>query len=186
MSAARQIALIFISIISLTLALYSILPLKLLRIVPIISSTISLQFAYDEYAFLSCWMDPTYTAQANTLLPPWFKNWGPWGTNIVVGSFTISLASGMANFLAGREVVEVTVGRYWYMAGVAFAAAHLLIWGQKALGLLAMIRGGEPGGETTVSMGRWLEMHRLRSFAVDLPAMVCFIVAALSVMDVMV
>ena len=72
------------------------------------------------------------------------------------------------------------------MAGVAFAAAHLLIWGQKALGLLAMIRGGEPSGETTVSMGRWLEMHGLRSFAVDLPAMVCFIVAALSVMDVIV
>jgi hypothetical protein len=78
------------------------------------------------------------------------------------------------------------VGRYWYAAGFVFAAAHLLVFGQNALKLLAMIRGGKPSGESTVSMGKWLEMHRLRSFVVDLPAMVCFVIAALSVMDVVV
>jgi hypothetical protein len=181
MSAKFQITFILLSIISLTL-----LPIKLLRLLPVISSTISMQFAYDEYAFLSCWMDTSYTAQANTLLPPWFKNWGPWGTNVVFGSFGLSLASGMANFLTGRERPEAMVGRYWYAAGFVFAAAHLLVFGQKALKLLAMIRGGKPGGESTVSMGKWLEMHRLRSFVVDLPAMVCFVVAALSVMDIVV
>jgi hypothetical protein len=186
MSANLQVTLVLISTISLILTLPFLIPLKLLRLLPIISSTISLQFAYDEYAFFSCWMDPSYTAQANTLLPPWFKNWGPWGTNVVLGSFTLSLASGMANFLTGKEVPEAVVGRYWYAAGFIFAVAHLLVFGQKALKLLAMIRGGEPGGESTVLMGKWLEMHSLRSFAVDLPAMVCFVVATLSVMDVVV
>jgi hypothetical protein len=67
-----------------------------------------------------------------------------------------------------------------------FAAAHLFIFGVKALKLLAMIRGGKPEGESTVSMGKWLEMHLLRSVTVDLPAVICFVVAALSVVDVVV
>jgi hypothetical protein len=34
-------------------------------------------------------------------------------------------------------------------------------------------------------MGRWLEMHRWRSIVVNLPAAVCFVVAAVEVMEVM-
>ena len=75
------------------------------------------------------------------------------------------------------------MGRYWYAAGVGFAAAHLFVWGPTALKLLAMIRRGEPEGKATVSMAKWLEMHRTRSFLVDLPAVVCFVVGLLSVVD---
>jgi hypothetical protein len=186
MSEARQITGIFLSIATLTILLPRLLPLKLLRLSPIISSTISLQFAYDEYTFLSCWMQPSYRPEANALLPAWFTSWGPWGTKVVFGSFTFSLASGLANLFTGRGVEEATVGRYWYAAGFVFAAAHLFIFGVKALKLLAMIRGGKPEGESTVSMGKWLEMHLLRSVTVDLPAVICFVVAALSVVDVVV
>lgn len=183
MSAAVQIVGVFLSIAALTVLLPILLPVKLLRLIPVISSTISLQFAYDEYAFLSRWVQPAYRAEADALLPAWFTSWGPWGTNVVFGSFATSLASGLANFLAGRDVQGTAVGRYWYAAGVGFATAHLLVWGPTALKLLAMIRKGEPEGRTTVSMSKWLEMHRSRSFLVDLPAVVCFVAALLSVVD---
>jgi hypothetical protein len=49
-----------------------------------------------------------------------------------------------------------------------------------------MIRGGKPEDESTVSMGKWLGMHLLRSVTVDLPAVICFVVAALSVGDVVI
>jgi len=184
MSAALQITGLFASMGGLTYLLPKVVPLKLLRLIPVISSTISLQFAYDEYAFLSRWVQPAYRAQADALLPPWFTSWGPWGTKVVFGSFTISIASGLANFLAGREVGEAAAARYWYAAGLGFAAAHLLVWGPTALKLLAKIRKGEPEGRATESMSKWLSMHLTRSILVDLPAVVCFVAGLMSVVDV--
>lgn len=184
MSAARQIIVLFISIAALAVLLPKLLPLKLLRLIPVISSTASLQFAYDEYAFLSRWVQPQYREHADALLPAWFTSWGPWGTNVVFCSFALSLASGLANFATGWDVDEVILGRYWYLTGFSFAAAHLLVWGPQALKLLAMIRQGEPEGMATVSMGNWLEMHTRRSFLVDFPAVICFIVALMSDIEV--
>lgn len=177
---------LFASMGGLTYLLPKVVPLTLLRLIPVISSTISLQFAYDEYAFLSRWVQPAYRAQADALLPTWFTSWGPWGTNVVFGSFTISIASGLANFVAGREVREAAVGRYWYAAGLGFAAAHLLVWGPTALKLLAKIRKGEPEGRATESMRDWLAMHLTRSILVDLPAVFCFVAGLMSVVEVVV
>lgn len=169
---AVQIAALLLSVALLSALLHLVLPPTLLRILPIISSIISLQFAYDEYAFLSCWVHDSYRPQANALLPAWFTHWGPWGTRVIFTSFTLSLGAGCANVIACTGSAK-----FWYAAGVCFAAAHLLIFGAKALKLLGKIRRGEPEGAGTASLGQWLEMHAMRSFTVDLPAAICFIVA---------
>ncbi|EWG55463.1 hypothetical protein FVEG_13460 [Fusarium verticillioides 7600] len=168
---SQQITWLLISIIVLSSLLSLVLPTKLLRLLPVISSIVSLQFAYDEYAFLSCWTIRQYRAQANELLPLWFTNWGPWGTKVVFGSFTLSLASGIANIVtSGAQSVVL-----FYLAGTVFAAGHLLIFGPKAVGLLARIRRNDTNASSTASLELWLEMHLTRSLVMDLPALACFI-----------
>ncbi|KAF5694782.1 hypothetical protein FDENT_910 [Fusarium denticulatum] len=176
---SRQIIWLLVSIITLSSLFALLLPTKLLRLLPVISSNVSLQFAYDEYAFLSCWTMPKYRAQANELLPIWFTNWGPWGTKVVFGSFTLSLASGIANAVtSGARSVFL-----FYLAGTLFAAGHLLIYGPKAIDLLARIRRNDANASSTASLELWLEMHLTRSLVVDLPAVGCFIAALLLAME---
>lgn len=141
---------------------------------------VSLQFAYDEYLFLSCWTVRQYRSQANELLPLWFANWGPGGTKIVFGSFTLSLASGFANSMAIWNGTGAHVTLFFYMAGTLFAAGHLLIFGPKALGLLAKIRRNEADAPSMASLELWLSMHVMRSFVADLPAVLCFTTALLT------
>lgn len=152
---------------------------KLLRLCPVISSTASLLWAYDEYAFFSAWMHPAYRAQADALLPSWFKTWAPKGTRVLFTSFPMSLITGIATTFAHRESLEASGALKWYWLGVFFAFAHFF-YGPTALGLLKAIREGEPNGQTTVSMGKWLRMHKLRTITTDLPAFICFTIAAVT------
>ncbi|KAJ6581544.1 hypothetical protein B0H19DRAFT_511635 [Mycena capillaripes] len=151
------------------------LGLKLLRLSPVISSTASLIWAYDEYSFLSSWMNPSYRTQADALLPPWFKTWAPKGTRVLFTSFPMSLIAGIANTFTHRASLQTAGVFYWL--GVFFTAAHFF-YGPKALTLLKSIRDAQPAGRTTESMGEWLRMHRTRTVTTDLLAFICFTVAA--------
>ncbi|KAJ7612450.1 hypothetical protein DFH06DRAFT_148892 [Mycena polygramma] len=154
------------------------LGLKLLRLSPVISSTTSLVWAYDEYAFLSSWvnLNPSYGAQADALLPPWFKTWAPRGTR-VLASFPLSLLAGVANAFTHRESLQAAGALKFYWLGVFFTVAHFF-YARRALRLLKAIREGEPAGKTTVSMAEWLKMHQGRTIIADLPSFICFTIAA--------
>lgn len=180
---SKQIILLLVSIVSLSILVRAILPCTLLRLLPVISSIISLQFAYDEYSFLSCWTKHQYRAQANALLPLWFSNWAPGGTKIVFGSFTLSLAGGIANATAIWNSTGSQITLFFYMAGTFFATCHLLIFGPKALGLLAKIRRNEADAPSMASLELWLSMHVTRSFVADLPAVLCFVTALLTAIE---
>ncbi|KAJ6518844.1 hypothetical protein C8R45DRAFT_949493 [Mycena sanguinolenta] len=152
------------------------LGLKLLRISPIISSTTSLVWAYDEYTFLGAWMNPAYRTQSDALLPLWFKTWAPNGTRVLFTSFPVSLVTGLANAYTLRHH-KTTRALPFYCLGTFFALAHFF-YGPRALRLLKAIRTGEPDGKTTKSMGEWLRMHSVRTVTTDFLAFVCFTVAA--------
>ncbi|WVQ95817.1 hypothetical protein IAU59_002916 [Kwoniella sp. CBS 9459] len=160
-----------------------LLPVNFLRVVPLLSSTMSLQWAVDEYQFLSSWMNPSYRAQADELLPPWFKTWGAQSTAVLFTTFPWSAGAGITNLWRLRNTntnTSWTTGAGpWYAAGVFFAFAHMF-FGPKALGLLKKIRQGEPAGKPTTSLATWLRMHTIRAFVADLPAVICFAIAAIS------
>ncbi|KAF7370570.1 Integral membrane protein [Mycena sanguinolenta] len=121
-------------------------------------------------------MNPTYRAQADALLPSWFKTWAPHGTRVLVTSFPASLVAGLANAYTLRHH-EATYAMPFYCLGTFFALAHFF-YGPRALRLLKAIRNAEPEGRTTKSMGDWLRMHSVRTVTTDLLAFVCFTVAA--------
>ncbi|KAH7174170.1 uncharacterized protein B0J16DRAFT_375082 [Fusarium flagelliforme] len=176
----RQVIKLLIAISLLSIVFGLILPTKLLRLLPVISSIVSLQFAYDEYFFLSCWTKREYQVQANQLLPRRFANWTPAGTKVVFGSFTLSLASGMANVATVWNDSGDLITVLSYLAGTLFAAGHLLIFGPTAIKLLAKIRRNDANSPSTESLELWLKMHATRSFVVDSPAVLCFIIGLLN------
>ncbi|CEI67684.1 hypothetical protein FVEN_g9503 [Fusarium venenatum] len=177
---SQQIIKLLVSIIVLSIVFGIILPTKFLRLLPVISSIVSLQFAYDEYKFLSCWTKRQYREQANELLPPWFTNWAPAGTKVVFGSFTLSLASGLANAASVWKGTGDLITILSYMAGTLFAAGHLLVFGPTAIKLLAKIRRNDEDAKSTESLELWLKMHLTRSLVVDSPAVLCFIIGLLN------
>ncbi|CZT10130.1 hypothetical protein WAI453_006358 [Rhynchosporium graminicola] len=163
----------------------SVLPLPILRIVPLLSSTVSLIWAYDEYAFLTAWLllPRTQHTQIQQLLPLWFAKWGPLGTKVLFSSFPLSVGAGVANIVS----VSRTSGLGWeffaYGLGTFFTLMHF-IYGPKAMGLLKGIRtetkdGGDPLGQLEM----WMRMHLQRCWVADGPATVAFGVAVILGME---
>ena len=177
---SRQVIKLLIAIMLLAIVFGVVLPIKLLRLLPVISSIVSLQFAYDEYFFLSCWTKQEYRSQANELLPRWFANWAPAGTKVVFGSFTLTLASGMTNTATIWNGQGDWITILLYLAGTLFAAGHFLVFGPTAIKLLAKIRRNDADAPSAESLELWLKMHATRSFAVDLPAALCFVIGLLN------
>jgi hypothetical protein len=88
--------------------------------------------------------------------------------------------------LAGKiEAGTVSINSpYWPeidvpFGGLLFSVGHIAIYAKGALKLLSDIKGDVPKGNSTYSMGVWLKMNWVRALTTDLPAWVCFVVAAL-------
>jgi len=176
---ATQLLLLISGITFLAILLPYLLPLKLLRLFPLLSATVNLMWAADEYMFLSSWLSSTYRTQANALLPAWFATWGRMGSYVLFTSFPLSLGSAIANIVTSRQMSSASGALIWYCAGFMFTTVHFA-FGPKALGLLAAIRNGEPKGNATESLTSWIEMHLIRVVVADLPAFLCFVMALLT------
>lgn len=88
-------------------------------------------------------MDPTYRAQADTLLPAWFKDWAKKANYVLLTTFPASLSTGIANVLSLTATNNTSWSwdspRLWYGLGAFFSLVHMS-FGPKALGLLAEIQ----------------------------------------------
>ncbi|KAJ6607516.1 hypothetical protein B0H10DRAFT_2227816 [Mycena sp. CBHHK59/15] len=141
----------------------SLVSLKFIRICPVISSTVNLMWAFDEYMFLSAWVNPAHL--------------GP------LDQFPLSVVTGLLNVLTHSDELQAVGALKWYWMAFAFTTAHFF-FAPTAIRLLAAIQAGQPDGKPTKSMARWLSMHIFRTAVADLPACLCFIMAAVSAMDV--
>lgn len=152
--------------------------LRLLRLLPVLSSTVTLMFAVDEHIFLGTWTRPSFRERANTHLPGWFQLWGRRGRWVILLGYPTNYALALLNLGIARRELHNGAG-WWYAAGLLFSFGHIAIYGKKALGLLADIRNDVPKGNSSHSMAVWLKMNWIRALTTDLPAWGCFIVAAL-------
>jgi len=149
--------------------------LSFLRLVPTLNATVILMFAYDEYAFLSCWTNPAYRPEANALLPRWFKTWlsPSFGLGVIFTCFPLAFGSSLANIFISDGLHGAAV---YYWLGFAFQLAHFA-YAKPILGLLRDIPGDVPKGNVVESMKRWLRIHWVRTLTTDLPAWVFFVMA---------
>ena len=175
-SLPAQVAILLCAVALLAIVLPRVLPLAVVRLLPLLSSTVSLMWAADEYMFLSAWLSPSYRDQANALLPAWFSVWGAMGSKVLFSSFPLSLAAAMANALTSAAAPR------WYAIGLCFVMAHFA-YAPTALKWLAAFRKDEPDRRPTESLRSWVDMHVLRSLTADLPALVCFATALVESMQ---
>ncbi|KAF4634782.1 hypothetical protein G7Y89_g3307 [Cudoniella acicularis] len=153
--------------------------LRVLRLLPVLTSTILLMFALDEHIFLGTWMEPTFRDRANAHLPVWFQHWGRRSRYVIILGYPGTYVLAVLNLIIGRNEMVAVGGDKWYWLGLMFSAAHIVFYARKALKLLAEIKADIPKGNPTYSMGVWLKMNWTRALLTDLPAWICFIVAAL-------
>jgi hypothetical protein len=167
--------------------------LTLLRLAPLVFSTVNLQFALDEHLFLSSFLynppsppssDATlpYRSLANSLLPSWFTYWLARGKWVIMLSFPASMAAALLNVYLQTAASGYADIR-WYGLGAFFTGAHFL-WAPWAVKMLNAIRADEPRGESTASLRTWITVNRWRAIFADLPAWVFFVMAVLSAVEV--
>ncbi|MCJ1245272.1 hypothetical protein MMC30_002475 [Trapelia coarctata] len=155
--------------------------LALLRLLPLLSSTVNLMFTTDEHVFLSTWMNPAYRDRANALLPPWFEHWLARGKWVILTSYPFSMATSLANIFTYRDRLQAVGAERWYWCGFAFTLAHFL-WAPPAIKMLNAIPADVPKGESTASLRTWLRVNAARGLTADLPAWVFFVVAVVTVL----
>jgi hypothetical protein len=153
--------------------------LRILRILPVLGSTVTLMFAVDEHIFLGTWMHPDFRDRANAHLPGWFTHWGRRGRWVIILGYPFNFLVSIANLLVARHQLQAAGATPWYSLGFLFSFGHIAIFGFRALGLLADIRNDRPKGNSTYSMGVWLTMNWFRALVTDFPAWLFFIAGAL-------
>jgi len=153
--------------------------IRVLHLLPVLTSSATLMYAVDEHIFLGTWMHPGFRDRANSHLPAWFDNWGRRGRWPIILGYPANYALGILNIVVARQYLDNTNAAKWYGLGLLFSVGHIAIFGRKAIGLLGDIKADRPKGNSTYSMGVWLRMNWIRAVTTDLPAWLCFIVAAL-------
>lgn len=152
--------------------------LRLLRLLPAITSTATLQFVIDEHLIFGTWMDPSLRTHANAALPAWWTRGGlRWQWVLIIG-YPLNYLFGALNLMVEYDELRKSGAAMWYILGLMFSLAHMFYL-KMALGRIAAIEKGTPKDNVTVSMGRWLRMNWVRGLVTDLPACFFWIVAAL-------
>ncbi|MCJ1453598.1 hypothetical protein MMC28_003945 [Mycoblastus sanguinarius] len=152
-------------------------PIKLLRLAPLLTSTATLMYAYDQHLFFSTWLHDSYRHEANNLLPRWFNICLKRALRVIVTLYPLSITFAVANIYTGMQK-ESSNASLWYWSGMAFTVGHFL-FGKKAIRLLDAIETDQSKGNSTTDMREWLGMNLVRSLAVDLPAWLSFLMAAM-------
>ena len=151
-------------------------PLVALRIAPLVSSTCTLLFARDQQFFLGILNHTEIRKQSKPLLSSYFKIFFRSGVVFVLGCLIASTATGIANIYTQRADLEVKDSFWWYTAGAALAASHLVYVPMISPSIQAL---REPRSNTDVnkSLDEWLSINLLRTVTVDLGAFLAFFVA---------
>ncbi|KAI1110683.1 hypothetical protein F5Y14DRAFT_343760 [Nemania sp. NC0429] len=148
-------------------------PLLLLRVAPVLTSTMAMRFSHDQWLFLDNFLDSEHREKVNAIVPSYFKTFfmkGIWDIGIL---YTLTTATGFTNAASKSN------GAWeWYAAGTTFALLHMTFVPfimYKVKGLV----DDEPKGRGNETLRGWLDVHVVRSWLTDIPAWACFVVAFL-------
>lgn len=149
----------------------------LLRTAPLVTSTCTLWYSLDQDFFLNIFLHPDHRTHSNEFLPSYFRVFFGPGTLRVLGILALTLTGGGYIILAGRRSgLGGSASMPWYTAGTLFAAGHLLFVPAVAPRIQAIVEDTSRGSSTK-DLKSWLNIHRLRTWTVDLASWACFAVA---------
>lgn len=124
--------------------------LPLLRLAPLVTSTASLTFAYDQHIFYSPWLQlpsPPSSSSANkettTLRARYFRICLQRALVVIATLYPLTALFAVANLLTGAN----GNGGKWYWAGLVFTGAHFALYATRAVRLLEKVRSEGEDGE---------------------------------------
>ncbi|CAI7580376.1 unnamed protein product [Penicillium glandicola] len=158
-------------------------PRTLLRTAPLITSTCTLWYSLDQDFFLNIFLHPDHRTRSNEFLPSYFRVFFVPGTLRVLALLALTLTGGGYNILERQSALGSSASLPWYTAGTLLAASHLLFVPAVAPKIQAVIEDASQGSSTT-DLERWLTVHRMRTWTVDLAAWACFVVGVSIVDDI--
>ncbi|KAG7406364.1 hypothetical protein LZL87_013643 [Fusarium oxysporum] len=148
--------------------------MSILHLVPVVTSTVSLWFAFDQFFFLGLFLNKKVEPTAKDTLTPYWNTMINTGLPIVVAPLLGTIASTTAILATTREEYLRDKGSFsWYIASTALAASHFAF----VPIILPKIKGLQNGGLTPI-LRQWMRIHITRSVTVDLFCWITCIVAS--------
>ncbi|KAL6232481.1 hypothetical protein BDW75DRAFT_19527 [Aspergillus navahoensis] len=154
-------------------------PIKLLRMAPLVTTTASLMYAWDEHWFLSGFLRPEYKQHSDAMLPRYFRRFFEQGIWIIASLNTVTLTSSITNLLVDRPVLDRLGSSRWYWAGLGFTVCHFLFVPLIAYPIRDIMEDRSKGASTK-DLKRWIDIHRIRVLVADLPGWLSFFAAVLT------
>ncbi|KXH33022.1 hypothetical protein CSIM01_05157 [Colletotrichum simmondsii] len=159
-------------------------PLVALRVAPLVSSTCTLLFAWDQHFFLSLFNDTSELRKKSApMLKPYFNTFFSRGVFFVLGFIAVSTSTGIANLYTQPAALRSQGTYWWYAAGAAMSAGHLLYVPAVAPHVKALAEAKDDDDVNGI-LDEWLKANWLRMVTVDLGAWLAFGVGALSTLRV--
>jgi hypothetical protein len=147
-------------------------PVTLLRVAPVITSSFSLWYCWDQFMFFQNFIVPENRRLGSAFLP------GYWKTFLTPGLTCIFTLYGATAMAAAGNIYRGSTAFWWYTAGVTLSVAHFT-FAPFIIGPIEDIINDRAKGESWKDMQRWLRIHVARSLLVDFPAWVCYLLAAM-------
>ena len=165
--------------------MYSNLILKILRTMPLVTSTAGLMCACDQQWTFEPFVHPSVPqGPAGAVLPHWFPvvfSRLIWVVSIVhpLGGL-LGILNGFGD--AGAALDNQT--RMLYFAGGFFAGMHA-VFGKTAMRMIGTIWDAKVSGEKNLAMMKpWLNMNWWRIATCNIPAVLLFLMAVLRAIEV--
>ncbi|KAJ2985871.1 hypothetical protein NUW58_g5305 [Xylaria curta] len=147
-----------------------------LHLLPIMSSTSSLWYAWDQYEQMTLFRTPELKSLSNQLLPKYFTSFFNRGAPRVIGLLTITASSCGAILRYSSAARMQEKGAFpWYIAGLSLAISHLA-WAPAVFPSVKAIEK-DAKEKNVAQLETWLRLHVWRSLTVDIGAWICCIVA---------
>lgn len=148
--------------------------MTILHIAPIVCSTISIWFAFDQWFFLRIFLKKDIEPQTRHFLTSYWTTFADDGIPIVLLGVAGTAASTVAVLTTDSDNILREKGSYyWYMASAIFAVSHLTF----AAKILPVIKDLKEGG-LGPALRRWIRVHNTRALTVDLACWVTCMVAS--------
>ncbi|KAI1505230.1 hypothetical protein F5X99DRAFT_368772 [Biscogniauxia marginata] len=158
-------------------------PLVALRAAPLVSSTCTLLFAWDQHLFLGILNRPETRTHSKPMLPAYFKKFFYTGLPMVLGFVTTTTSTAVANLYTQRAALQARGSFWWYAAGASIAVSHLAFAPFIAPSIQATLEA-DADGDANKSLDEWLSVNAIRSLTVDLGAWIAVTVAVLKTLRV--
>ena len=156
--------------------------LSILRLAPLITSTITLMYGFDHQLFFNAFLETSQSSRTAYFLPHWMKEFVPRAKWIIIFGYFSTLVLAITNQYAQPQSLQTNGAGTWYWCGLAGTLAHFL-FAKTAIQSLNRLQDESKSEQSLVELRQWMDMNLRRILVTDLPAWTCYCVAACKVVQ---